>query len=226
MNPHEIANRDVPPELRREITRYGGLNPFAAPLWRVVWAENIREQCFGSMRHMPRIDAALDMETIMAAEPERFESGEMWIPRYSSKGAILERWFPADAWGGRYDWESETAEDGQTRLKGEWPRHGDYFMVGDDFHLRMPPVDFWKAEIQREIYRQAHAPTDPGTYLATCLHIQQASEEARREAFLEEVNQIHRGTVEPLLATVGRTAQMVRDRMAAEIGLQEHLAAG
>lgn len=226
MNPHELANRDVPAEIRREITRYGGMNPFRMPAWRVVWAQNVREQSFGTMRHMPHINADLEMVDIAALEPERFESGELWIPRYSQPGAILERWFPASTWGSQSDWESELAEDGETRLKGEWPRHGDYFMVGDGFNAEMQPVGFWKEEIQRELRRQANAPTDPATYLSNCLHVQQANEEARREAFLYEVNQIHRGTVEPMLATVGRTAQRLRDSLAAEIGFEGHLSAG
>ena len=39
--------------MEREITRYGGLNPFGKPNWRVVLGQNVREQCFGTMRHMP-----------------------------------------------------------------------------------------------------------------------------------------------------------------------------
>ena len=225
MNPCEMATRNIRPELAREITRYGGMNPHGAPLWRVVWAENVKEQSFGQMRHMPRIAADCDLN-MAEVEPERFESGELWIPRYSERGAILERWFPASVWGSQMDWEQELAEDGQTRLKGAWPRHGDYFMVGDEFLKTMPPAGYWKGQIQKELRRQQNAPTDPGTYLATLLYIERATNQARGEAFAEEVNHIHRNNVEPLLATVSTTAQRLRDELMMEMGMDGHLAAG
>ena len=220
-----MATRGVPRELAKEITRYGGLNPHGAPLWRVVWAENVREQSFGQMRHMPRLSADCDLD-MSGVEPERFESGEFWLPKYSGRGAILERWFPPSVWGSCWEWEQELAEDGVTRLKGEWPRHGEYNMVSEEFYPTMLSADFWKQEIQKELRRQENAPTDPATYLATLLYVERAAAAARAEAFLEEVNHIHRSTVEPLLATVGRTAQRVRDELMAEMGIDGHLAAG
>ena len=223
MNPHELATRGVPAALREEITRYGGQNPYGMPLWRVVLAENVREQCFGQMKHMPRVSADADLTDI---EPEKFTSGEMWVPRYDSKGWILERWFPASAWGSQITWEHELAADGLTKLKGEWPRHGDYFMVGDESYAHMPGIEFWKEEIQKELRRQANAPTDPATYLFVCLYLNRVGEEMRRAAFMDEVNHIHRGTVEPMLATVGRTAQMMRNEMLEEMGINGHLSAG
>jgi hypothetical protein len=226
VDPHAHANRNVPGEIRREITRYGGLNPFGRPSWRVVWAQNVLEQTFGSMRHMPRVGADIDLAEVEALEPQFFESGELWIPRYQNRGAILERWFPASAWGSQITWESEVAEDGVTRLKGEWPRHGDYFMVGDEFYAEMPSAGFWKDKIQLELRRMANAPVDPATYLANCLHIERSAEAMRREAFIEEVNHIHRHEVEPMLATVGTTAQRVRDELMDSLGMEGHLAAG
>lgn len=226
MNPTELATRDIAREIREEITRYGGSNPHGQPAWRVVWAQNVLEQSFGTISNMPRVGADIDVSEVSSLEPQSFESGEFWLPRYMNKGAILERWFPATTWGTRGDWESEMAEDGITRLKGEYPRHGDYYMVSDQFYPEMPTIGFWKNEIQREIRRQANTPKDPAAYLSTILFVQRKTEEARRQAFLEEVNNIHRGQVEPLLATVGRTAQLVREGLLVEAGLEGHLSAG
>ena len=225
MHPRERANLDVPADLRREITRYGGLNPFGGPSFRVVWAENVLDHSFGTMRHMPRVSSAIDERDVRELEPERFESGEFWTPRYSSRGVILERWFAGPIWGEQWVWEAELSEDGR-RMQGEWPRHGDYYMVSDEFQPEIRTAGFWKEEIQRELRRQANTPTDPARYLAERLYIERAVEAARREAFLEEVNHIHRGGVEPMLATVGRTAQQVRDEIAAQMGFEGHLAAG
>ena len=226
MNLDALANKDIPAGLRGEITRYGGLNPFGRPFWRVVWAENVREQCFGTMSRMPRVEGSIDMAEVANLEAQSFESGEFWLPRYANQGAILERWFPGSTWGSREDWEQELAADGITPLKGPWPRQGDYFMVGEGFYPSMPTVGFWKQQISEEIYRMNHAPVDPATHLQNLLYVQRAQEAARRAAFLEEVNHIHRGTVEPMLATVGRTAQRLRDEVWADMGMEGHLAAG
>lgn len=220
---NDLANRDIPLELRREITRYGGMNPHCLPAWRVVWAQNVREQTFGGMRHMPRVSADADLTDI---EPERYESGEIWVPRYAEKGAILERWFPGSTWGSQSDWEEAAGLDGVSRLKGDFPRQGDYYMIGDAFYPEMPPIGFWKEQIQKELRRQANAPVDPATYLSVCLYLERMGQQARREAFTEEVNHVHRGTVEPMLATVGTTAQKVREELLTEFGFQGHLAAG
>ncbi len=223
MNPRERANQGIPADVRREITRYGGLNPHREPAWRVVLAQNVLEQSFGTMRVMPKVSADAD---IMDIEPERYQSGELWTPRYADRGYILERWFPPAAWGDRWDWEHEIGQDGQTRLKGEWPRHGDYYMVSEEFLLSLAPVEHWKTEIAKELRRMARSPQDPATYLKTRLYLLRVEEEERQERFLEEVNHIHRGTVEPMLATVGRTAQMVRNQAMDDAGLTGHLSAG
>lgn len=223
MHPRERAQLGVPKDLQREITRYGGVNPHGGPNFRVVWAENVLEQSFGQMTHLPRVSADADITDL---EPERYESGEFWTPRYMNRGAILERWAPASSFGSKYDWESEVAADGVTRMMGEFPRHGGYFMISDEFQPEMMPVDYWKREIARELRRQANAPTDPASYLSLCLYLERVSEQQKREAFLEEVNTIHRSTIEPMLATVGRTAQMVRDQAMEDAGLTGHLSAG
>ena len=122
MDQEAKANRETPPALRAEITRYGGLNPYGKPQWRVVLAQNVLEQCFGVMRHLPMVSEDADV-TDMA--PELIEEGEFWIPRYSGKGWILERWFPTSTWGDQETWNNTYAEDGFTRMMGRFPRHGE-----------------------------------------------------------------------------------------------------
>lgn len=223
MHPRELVHKNIPADLRNRITRYGGTNPHGEPLFRVVWAENVLEQSFGSMRHMPKVTPDSDLSHV---EPERFESGEFWTPKYSGRGSILERWGPPEIYGSQAFWEQERAEDGVTPLMGEWPRHGGYFMISDEFYAELRPFDFWAEEIQKELRRQAAAPLDPVAYLSLRLYLLRVAEKDREEKFIEEVNQIHRGTVEPMLATVGRTAQLVRDDLMREAGLTGHLSAG
>lgn len=223
MDAEGLALRDTPQEVTREITRYGGLNPFGKPNWRVVLGQNVREQCFGTMRHMPCVSADADITGI---EPERFESGELWVPRYSVPGWVLERWFPEHAWGSQDAWEAVTAADGVTRMKGAWPRQGDYFMVGEGPFTEMPPTEWWKKQIAQLLREEAAMPHDPAINLSRHLYMERVREEARREAYLSEVDYIHRSVTDPMLATVGRTAQRVRDRIAEDTGFSGHFSAG
>ena len=225
MHPRERATLDVPRQLNRELARYGGLNPFGLPLWRVVLAANVLEQSFGQMVHMPRFSADTDV-TVAEVEPERFTSGEMWTPKYEAEGYGLERWFPASAWGSRAEWEHETSRDGVTRMKGEFPRHGDYWMVGDEWHLRLISADGWKREIQRWMAEQAALGGDPAMRLKLNLYKHRLKEQRRHEAFEEDVNRIHRSVVDPMLATIGATAQRVREQVALDMGWGTHLPAG
>lgn len=225
MNIHNLPIRDTPRHLTAEIARYGGLNPFGGPIFRVVLAQNVLEQTFGTMRHMPLIDVDA-VDDVPEIEPEYFSSGEIMIPRYNECGWILERWFPAQAWGSQLEWESETSQDEVTKLKGEFPRHGDYFMVNDSFFAKPQSADFWKTEINKCLRNQEAMPGDPATILSRNLYMHRIKQENREEDYREEVNRIHRSVVDPMLATIGRTAQLVRDEIRVEQRYDFHLAAG
>lgn len=225
MELRNLPTRDTPRQLLAELTRYGGLNPFGVPLFRVVLAQNVREQTFGTMRHMPLIDVDA-VDDVPEVEPERFSSGEIWVPRYNQEGWILERWFPAHAWGSQGDWEHETAQDGVTRLKGAFPRQGDYFMVNDEYFAQPQAAEFWKGEIQKCLRDQEALPGDPATILGRNLYMHRTKQEKREEDYREEVNRIHRSIVDPMLATIGRTAQMLRDQIRTEQRYDFHIAAG
>jgi hypothetical protein len=223
MEIHKLPTRDTPRHLTAELARYGGLNPFGEPIFRVVLAQNVKDQTFGTMRHMPVID--VDSE-VADPTPEKFSSGEMWIERYNECGWILERWFPASAWGSQVEWESETSQDEVTKLKGQFPRHGDYFMVNDLFHVEQMSAEFWKLEIQKCLRAQEAMPGDPATILSRNLYMHRVKQENREEDYREEVNRIHRSVVDPMLSTIGRTAQLVRDEIRVEQKYNFHLAAG
>lgn len=111
-------------------------------------------------------------------------------------------------------------------MMGKFPRHGDYFMVSLEYLSSPPSIEHWKREISKEIRRMAAMNGDPARRLAETLYLAKVQEEQRKEKYLEEVNRIHRSVTEPILATVGSTAQRVRDHLAAEIGLRGNLAAG
>jgi hypothetical protein len=219
----EKATLDVPPELARALTVYGGLNPFGAPLWRVALAENVLRQSFGIMRTMPDIGEDADQADM---EPEKTEEGEFWTPRYECEGWILERWFPASSWSACMEWENAMAEDGFTPMMGEYPRHGQYYMVSTEAYREMPSLDFWKMLIQQQLRDQARSPHDPVAYLSEQLYIERVGKQLKEEAYLREVDHLHKDVVKPMLATIGRTAQVVRDDLQVELGSRSVLAAG
>jgi hypothetical protein len=225
MDAYRTATRNVSPALNAELARYGGMNPHGQPTWRVVRAEDCFEVSFGTMRHMPRVNADDDL-AMEDLEPQAFSSGEMWTPKYDSTGFGLERWFPANTWGSQWDWEHETSQDGVTRLKGEFPRHGDYYMVGDGWYARCDSTDFWKKQINKWMAEQAQQPGSPAMALSRNLYMHRLRQEQKREAFEEEVNQIHRTITAPTLATIGRTAQLVREELSLESGWGGHVSAG
>lgn len=225
MQSSERALFDIPVALVKEITRFGGLNPFGKPLWRVVLAENVLEQRFGQMRHMPQL-CADDVEPVLEVEPEAWSAGEMWLPKYDGHGYCLERWFPANVWGSQVDWENITSQDEVTRLLGEFPRHGEYQMVNDSFEKELHGADFWKTEILKWM-RQMDAMTgNEAARLSRHLYLARVREERRAEQYAEDVNRIHRGIVDPMLATIGATAQRVRDGLMSDMGMNSHLSAG
>jgi hypothetical protein len=217
-------NRSTPRALREEITRYGGRNPFGGPNWRVVVAEDVIEYSRGIMRSMPDVSADADVTDI---EPEKVEEGEFWTPRYPGvHGWILERWFPPEAWGEQDDWRLAAGEDGLTPMMGEWPRHGEYYMVSDDALAELPGPGYWKEQINEELRRLAEIPGNPARLLSETLYQARVSEERRKERFIDEVHARHVLLTDPMLATVGSTAQRIRDAVAEENGLRGNLAAG
>ncbi len=206
---NDNPNRDIPAELTAEITRYGGLNPHLEPNWRVVWAQNVRMQTFGVMRHIPLISEEADLEGL---EPERITTGEMWLPRYCQAGAILEKWFSASIWGDVFDWENELNEDGGRRM-GEFPRQGGYIMVSTEFLTELPAADYWKEKIQEELCRMMAAPVDPATHLKVQLFLERRNQERREQEYLLEVDHVHRSQVAPALMTVSRNANLMREEL-------------
>ena len=225
MHPRERATLDVPRELQREIARFGGLNPFGGPMWRVVRAENVLEQRFGQMRQMPRLKAD-EVGAVPEVEPEGWASGEMWLPRYDGQGYCLERWFSAGAWGSEWEWAQAMSQDGVTRMTGEFPRHGDYQMVNGGFISQLPGAEFWKAEMLKWTRGMERLEGDEAARLKRTLYLAKLREEEREREYAEEVNRIHRTVVDPALATIGRTAQRMRDELAAGMGWNSHLPAG
>jgi hypothetical protein len=99
-------------------------------------------------------------------------------------------------------------------------------MVNDAFYLQQQGTDFWKCEIQKCLRDQEAMPGDPATVLGRNLYMHRAKQEQREEDYREEVNRLHRTVTDPILATIGSTAQKLRDQIRAEQGYDFHLAAG
>jgi hypothetical protein len=205
--------KDTPDEVQAALREYGGLSPDGQPIWRLVLAQNCRVRCFGTMNHvapgvvenMPEDAKPTDII------PDRIEEGEFWIPRYTVKGWILQRWFPASSWGTRQNWEGQRAKDGRTRLLAAWPQRGDYMMMPCGPFKSIESAGDLKAAIRCYNIQQRRNPVNWENYMRA----QQALEEAERQQladqYAEEIAAEHRLGYASVLRSVSESAQKVRN---------------
>lgn len=204
--------KDTPRRIREFLSDYGGRTPDGRALWRLVWARNRRVRVAGVMTTMPKGMVAED------AAPLRVEEGVFWIPRYGQAGWVLERWFPADAWGTEAEWNAERhGADGRTRMRAEWPRHGDYFLMGGPWE-RMPGEETLKEAIRAYIREQQTRPADWASHLKAQLDEELLARERAAAEYEDYLAALSRQAVDPLLGSTSAAAQRVRSRLAVEIG--------
>ena len=226
--------RDTPADVTDKLLRWGGKNEYGDPNWRIILAENHLVQRAGMWTEFDEGTEQVQFEErahdvafkTQQIAPTAIRIGMLWVPLYPCTGWILERWFPAHAWGSQSEWEHETAQDGVTRMMGQYPRHGDYYIVSEEFHAEQRSAEFWKGEIQKCLRAEEAMPGDPATMLSRNLYLHRWRQEQREEEYREEVNRLHRTVTDPLLATISKTAQLVRDKIRVEQGFDFHLAAG
>lgn len=223
MTHEDRPEKDTPQHIRNMLIEYGGRVPDGRPLWRLVLAQNCRLQCFGVMRHAPKVKDSSELD-LRLVEPERVREGEFWVPRYKSKGWILQRWFPPQTWGTKEFWEREKSEDGITRLRGKFPEHGDYFLMAGPWDSIEQAGDLRKP-IQMLMREWNNQPTNYERYFRELLrqdHEEQQNAIERYETTLE----IYRKTeVLPILKGTSQAAQRVRNQLQQSMGSTAHLGA-
>lgn len=146
----------VPREIQRFLKRYGGLNPYGRPKWRVIvsadrvvresgvyrdWAEGLTNAEKGGLSFSPNPDIVGMNFQRNDNKPVRVVTEVRDVPKYPHcDGWILEVWFPATAYGSRDDWHSYKAVDGITPMLGPYPEEGDYEMQHGPWQ-KLPSTD-------------------------------------------------------------------------------------
>lgn len=220
------AERKTPWRVRQLLQEYGGATPHGWPMWRLVQAGDCTILCQGRMHHFPRgIDYTI--ENAENIRPTRISGGRMLLPRYrdiDSESWILQKWFPPKLWGTAAEWRLHRTEDKDTPLLvQEFPENGDYFMMAGPWRTIDEAGDL-HAAIHIYLLREAKKPRDAENHVRYLM----AREHSERERRLEQLaREIDRAETELAitLKSVSADAQKVRDRIAAEAGIEGHLGA-
>lgn len=215
---------ETPARVRAMLRAYGGATPDGRPLWRLILAQAKRLRVEGVMRTMPKDTheewSGGSLEVAVPA-PDRVEEGVFHVPRYKFKGWILERWFPASAWGSEefYDAQRHGA-DGRTRMMQAAPRAGDYFMLDGPWPTIEAAGDL-RVRVREWMRQEIEKPKDWAAYLQGEL-AEEAYERARLcSEYESEMLAISRSMAGPVLASLSRAAQQFRNQVAIGIGRGE-----
>lgn len=216
--------KDTPEAVRALLREYGGVTAHGWPIWRLVLAENCRMQCFGVMRHAPRVKDTSELD-LRETAPERVEEGVFWLRRYpQTRGWILQRWFPPHVWGARQDWERQKAEDGVTRMRGKFPAQGDYFLMAGPWRSIEMAGDL-RLPIQALNRAARDNPTNFETYFRQQLREERREQQEQIERFETTLEIYRRTEVLPILKSASPLAQRARNRVQQQIHLPSHLGA-
>lgn len=220
------ADEKTPYAIKRLLIDYGGYTPSGLPMWRLVQAGDCMILCQGKMHHFPRgIDYTI--EEAEAIRPSRISGGRMMLPRYRDierESWILQKWFPPKLWGTAVDWRQHRSEDADTRLfVQEFPENGDYFMLAGPWRSIEEAGDL-TAAIHIYLAREAKKPRDAENYVRYLMSQEHANREKQFEQLAREIDRAET-EMSATLKSVSKDAQMVRDRIAAEQGINGHLGA-
>lgn len=216
--------RNTPERIKAQLREYGGLTPHGWPVWRFVLAQNCRVRCFGQRNHIaPGIKLS---ESIYPGEllVERVEEGAFWVPRYRTKGWILQRWFPPHVWGTKEAWEAYRAQDGTTKLLAAYPAYGDYRMLCGPWRSIDEAGDLPTA-IRTYNLQQKRMPRNVEAFLRAEAVIEQHERQEEVDAYAETLEDAQRLQVAEVLRTVSRSADQFRAVVADAANQGTHLGA-
>jgi hypothetical protein len=226
--------RDTPNEVIEKLTKWGGRNQYGNPNWRIILAENHLVQRAGMWTEFDQgteqvqfREQAHDVAfTTQQIAPEAIRVGVFEVPLYPCTGWILERWFPAEVYGSRQQWESALSQDGVTPMMGPYPERGGYFMLsGGGPWPQIPRLDDIRAAIsQWENSDHLHGHVDEESLARAMqkdIEESDAREEAKYEWFLGEVKyqrESHLGLIKGSPSLSG-----FRNRLVNNQGLMSHV---
>jgi hypothetical protein len=234
--PTDNADRRTPKEVREELGRYGGLNPYGLPNWRVVLAEDRREIRGGIFTTMPsgNTENVFDYEPCMVrgkkvyrihakeVKPIKVETGIHSRPAYPCQGWILERWFPAHKKGiGKAEWEAVKSTDGITPMMGPYPHEGFYFMV-DGPWSRLPEMSVIRWAISAHIRTEEEQPASYAQAVLEDMHADEEEHRKKYEKVVSDLSHFYESEVEPVMRGSSLSAGIIRNELAAARGDHSH----
>lgn len=205
--------KDTPSRVTAKLTQWGGKNPYGLPNWRIILAENHLVQRAGTWTEFEADDKQAEFQhhrteagdhactfQTQAIAPTKVKIGMYWVPKWPVRGWILERWFPAGAWGNKESWESAKSSDGVTPMMGPYPEKGDYFLLDGPWE-EIPNLE----DVRRAVSTwendttHSHGVIDPEKLeeaMNATLREEEQREEAQYEVLLREAEYGRRQTVD------------------------------
>lgn len=220
---------DAPKALRDAILRFGGVNKYGKPMWRVCLAQHCTAMRGGVFITMPggmleQYTLGPDGKTLISNEikPDSVKHGIMEVPRYPHVGWILERWHPASDWGTREQWEAAKSSDGITPMMGPYPSEGQYFLFGGPWDA-CPTISDVEVAIQHYERDRAKRPRDFEAAVARLIRKEEDNKQKQYEKMVAELEQYHKSEIMPVLQSTSLNAQAVRNQIQKRLGLKSHL---
>lgn len=225
----------VPRGTQQFITRYGGKNPYGLSQWRLIvaadvmvkesgvyrdWSDGLATAEKGGLSFTPYSEG-LGMQRY-ENKPIRVVTEMREVPKYpESEGWILEKWFPATAYGSREDWHSYKAADGFTPMLGPYPERGDYEFIFGPWP-KVPSTDVLQGHISKYSAginaRRGTPESRAREYLQRYQYQQNAAEERRKaeymKMFRDELTPMHSSSL---------AASRWRNEVAGRAGITEHI---
>jgi hypothetical protein len=235
-------DHDAPLEIRRMLERYCGKNPFGKCFWRLCLAQHVTVKRGGEFHALEG-----GHKTIFAQGPsfkvydgragrwrvlpgkmyakrvaDRVTTGVLEVPKYPHRGWIMERWFPAHIFGTRQAWEAQKSANGEPMM-GPFPTQGGYFMINGPFD-RMPQWGDMECAIAQFEKCDRERPVDLEAHYKQLVKDEEDDRERRRQAFEDQLEQIRKSELLPMLKSGSLSAQAFRQQLNALIGDRSHLA--
>jgi hypothetical protein len=220
---------ETPLSIRKELTTYGGNNPFKRPMWRMV----IAERCLGKRGGI--FNTFTPGTTLTDFQPDgRFQhiplkpistrSGVFDVRIYPVKGWILERWFPPSMIGTKEWWESQKGADGSPLL-GDYPHEGLYWMISGPWK-QLPNVQELKDKIRRYEYAMDINSGDFDQRMKEYVASVEAEEEKEFDDYAAQRQYAIRHIVQPILKTASVGASRLRQELVKDWGHTSHVQIG
>jgi hypothetical protein len=227
----------IPRETLRFLKRYGGVNPYGQPKWRIVvsserlikeaglwrdWAEGLTTAEKGGLNFSALSGAPGVAYQRYQNKPLRVVTEVRETQKYpQADGWILESWFPATTYGTREDWYSYRADDGITPMLGPYPECGDYEMQYGPWE-KMPTIDMLQSHISQYSNSIANRKGTPWARAVEYVQRAEYAKEKEEKRFREEAEAQFNDVLTPMKSS-SLAASRWRNDMAAKIGIREHI---